>query len=173
MRYYDEIYSETIPFKFVKYIVFFEGILGIAFLIMYVIQITDNIVFDDELPSYFFLIMALFMFAIAAFLYSLIRLRLGITTEIVRASFGFVKFEVPLSNVEKVSTDEGSGIKYGGWGIRLAKAKDGWVLAYTSVGFKRVVLELKEHKYKNFVFSTAHPDEVVNTIKQQLKKGKL
>jgi hypothetical protein len=170
MRYYDEIYREVIPFKLVKYIIFLEGGLGIFFLILYMMQITSSLGIGEELPSVFFLIMAVIMFAIAAFLYSLIRLRLGITTDVVRASFGFIKFEVPFSNVEDVYTDEKSSLKYGGWGVRVTKAKEGWLLAYTSVGYKRVVLELKEHKYKRFIFSTAHPEEVVNVIKQQLRR---
>ena len=169
MRYYDEIYSEAIPFKIVKYISLAEAGLGVVFLILYIMQMSGNLGIDEELPSYFFLIMAAIMFAVAVLLFNLTRLRLGITTDAVRASFGFIKFEVPLGNVAKVSTDEGSGIKYGGWGIRLTKIKEGWLLAYTSIGYKRVALELKEHKYKRFVFSTAHPDEVVNVIKQQLK----
>jgi hypothetical protein len=170
MRYYDETYSEVIPFKIVKYIAFTEGGLGIVFLILYMMQITGNLGIEDELPSYFFLIMAAIMFAVAAIIFNLTRLRLGITTDVVRASFGFIKFEVPLSNVEDAYIDEKSSLKYGGWGIRLTKIKEGWLLAYTSIGFKQVVLELKEHKYRRFVFSTAHPDEVVNVIKQQLRR---
>jgi len=173
MRYYDEIYSEVVPFKFVKYITFAEGGLGIIFLIMYIMQISGNPGIDEELPSYFFLIMAAIMFTIAVLLFNMTRLKLGITTGAVMASFGLIKFEVPLGNVADAYTDERSSLKYGGWGIRLTKAKEGWLLAYTSIGFKRVVLELKEHKYKRFVFSTAHPDEVVNVINQQLKRGKL
>ncbi|MCJ7763811.1 MAG: hypothetical protein MUO90_01455 [Dehalococcoidales bacterium] len=169
MRYYDEIYSELIPLKFVKYITFAEVGLGLVFIIFYAMQVTGNFVSEDELPSFFFLIMAAIMFAVAALLFNLTKLRLGITTDAVRASFGFIKFEVPFSNVEDVYIDEKSSLKYGGWGVRVTKAKEGWLLAYTSVGHKRVALELKEHKYKRFIFSTAHPEEVVNVIKQQLR----
>ena len=170
MRYYDEIYREVIPFNIIKYIIFVEGGLGLVFLILYMMQITGNLGIEDELPSFFFLIMAAVMFAVAALLFSLTKLRLGITTDVVRASFGFIKFKVPFSNVEDVYADEKSSLKYGGWGVRVTKAKEGWLLAYTSIGYKRVVLELKEHKYKRFIFSTAHPEEVVNVIKQQLRR---
>jgi hypothetical protein len=169
MRYYDEIYSEAIPFKIVKYIALAEGGLGIVFLVMYVMQITGNLGTEEELPSYFFLIMAAIMFSVSVLLFNLTRLRLGITTDAVGASFGFIKFEVPFSNVEDAYIDEKSSLKYGGWGVRVTKAKEGWLLAYTSIGYKRVVLKLKEHKYRRFVFSTAHPEEVVNVIKQQLR----
>ena len=169
MRYYDEVYSEIVPFKFIKYIVFMEGGLGLAFLVLYIMQLTGNLGVEDELPAVFFLVMALIMLVVAAFLTTLTKLRIGVTPDLVRASFGFIKFEVPLNSVSNVYTDEKSSLKYGGWGVRMRKYKEGWVLAYTTIGYKRVVLELEEHKYRRFIFSTAHPEEVVDTIKRQLR----
>ena len=169
MRYYDEIYSEVIPFNFIKYIIFLEGGMGVAFLILYIMQLTGSLNVEDDLPGWFFLIMAIVMLAVAVFLFSLTKLRLGITSDSLRVSFGFIKFKIPLDGIEAVYTDEKSSLKYGGWGVRLWKQKEGRVLAYTTIGYKRVVLELKEHKYKKFVFSTAHPEEVVNIIKQHLR----
>jgi len=171
MRYYDEIYSEVVPFSFVKYIMYAEGGAGVVFLILYVMQSTGNLAIEDELPSYFFLIMAAIMFAVAAFLSSLNQLKIGITSDAVRASFGFIKFEVPITNIKAAYTDENSSLKYGGWGVRVSGSRGGWLLAYTTIGFKRLVLELKDHKYHKFIFSTAHPDEAINAIKQQLKRG--
>jgi hypothetical protein len=169
MRYYDEIYSEVIPFNIIKYIIYVEGGLGIAFLTLYIMQLTGRLSFEEDLPSVFFLIMAIIMLAVAAFLFSLTKLRIGITADSLRASFGFIKFETPISNIKAVYTDEKSSLKYGGWGVRVTKSKEGWLLAYTAIGYKRVVLELKENKYNKFIFSTAHPEEVINTIKQQLR----
>jgi len=169
MRYYDEIYSEVVPFNFVKYLIFMEGGLGVAFFVLYIMQITGNLNVEDDLPVWFFLIMAVIMLAVAVFLFSLTKLRIGITSDSLRASFGFIKFEVPLNDIKAVYTDEKSSLKYGGWGVRIRKQKEGTVLAYTTIGYRRVVLELKEHKYRKFVFSTAHPEEVVNIIKQHLQ----
>lgn len=39
MRYYDEIYSEVIPFNIVKYVIYLEGGTGLAFLILYIMQL--------------------------------------------------------------------------------------------------------------------------------------
>jgi hypothetical protein len=169
MRHYDEIYSEIVPFKFIKYIVFVEGGVGVAFLVLYIMQLTGNLGVEDELPAVFFLIMAVIMLAVAAFLTTLTKLRIGITPDLLRASFGFIKFEVPLGSVSNVYTDEKSSLKYGGWGVRGRKYKEGWVLAYTTIGYKRVVIELEENKYRRFIFSTAHPEELINVIKQQLR----
>jgi len=169
MRYYDEVYSETVPFKLIKYIIFLEGSIGVVFLVLYIMQQTGNLGTDNELPAVFFLVMAVIMLAVAVFLTNFMKLRIGITPDLLRASFGFIKFEVPLSSVSKVYTDEKSSLKYGGWGIRGRKYKEGWVLAYTTIGYKRVVLELEGHKYKRFVFSTAHTEEMVNVVNQHLR----
>jgi len=166
MKYYDEVYSETVPFKLIKYIIFLEGSIGVVFLVLYIMQQTGNLGTDNELPAVFFLVMAVIMLAVAVFLTNFMKLRIGITPDLLRASFGFIKFEVPLSSVSKVYTDEKSSLKYGGWGVRGRKYKEGWALAYTTIGYKRVVLELEGHKYKRFVFSTAHPEEVVNVVNQ-------
>jgi hypothetical protein len=168
MKYFEEVYSEVIAFKFIKYIVFIEGGVAVAFLILYIMQLTGNLGVGDELPAVFFLIMAVIMFVVAAFLTTFTKLRIGITPNLLKASFGFIKFEVPLSIVSNTYADEKSSLKYGGWGVRMRRYKEGWVLAYTTIGYKRVVLELEEHKYRMFIFSTAHPEEVVNVIKQQL-----
>jgi len=169
MRHYYEVYSEAVPFRLIKYIVWLEGAIGAAFLVLYLMQLSGRLGVEDELPVVFFLIMALIMFGVAAFLSTLRKLQIGITPDSLRASFGFIKFEVPLDDVTAVYTDEKSSLKYGGWGVRMRKYKEGWVLAYTTVGYKRVVVELKEHKYKKFIFSTAHPEEVENTIKQHIR----
>ena len=169
MRYYNEIYSETVPFKFMKYIILLEGGLSIAFLVLYILQISGSLGIEDELPQWFFLFMALIMIGVTAFLYNLRSMQIGITDDMLRASFGFIKFKIPLDGIADVYTDEKSSLKYGGWGVRMRKYKEGWVLAYTTIGYKRVVVELKEHKYKRFIFSTAHPEEVINIIKQQLR----
>jgi len=169
MRRYDEIYSENIPFKLIKYIVLLEGGIGAAFLVLYMVQLNGSLGIEDELPQWYFLLMALIMFGIAAFLYNLRCLHIGITSNMMRASLGFIKFSVPLSDIENVYMDEKSSMKYGGWGVRIRKYKEGWVLAYTTFGYKRVGVELKEHKYKRFVFSTARPEEVIDSIKRQMR----
>jgi hypothetical protein len=168
--YYDEIYSETVPFSFIKYIIFSEGALGVLFLILYVMQISGNLIPDEELPSFFWLIMAAVMLGVAAFLTTLTRLRIGITQDTLRASFGFIKFETALSNINNIYEDKRSGLTYGGWGVRISRIKGGTVLTYTALGQKKVIVELKNGKYKFFVFSTSNPEEVINTVNSQLRR---
>jgi hypothetical protein len=99
-------YSETIPFKLIKYILFLEGSIGVVFLVLYIMQLTGNLGIEDGLPQWYFLIMVAIMLAIAVFITNFRKLRIGITSDSFRASFGFIKFEVPLSSVSKVYMDE-------------------------------------------------------------------
>ncbi len=169
MRNYDEIYSENVPFRFMKYMVWLEGGLGMVFLILYILQLNGNMGIEDGLPQWYFLLMALIMFVIGAFLYNLRSMQIGITDEVLRASLGFIKFSVPISDIEDLYVDEKSSLKYGGWGVRLRKYREGWVLAYTTIGYRRVVVELRQHKYRRFIFSTTRPEEVIDSIKKQMR----
>ena len=84
MRYYDEIYSEVVPFKFIKYIALGEGLTGVAFVVLFFLHINGTLGIEDELPYFFFPLMAAVMLGVAVFLYSLVRLKLGITTDVVK-----------------------------------------------------------------------------------------
>ncbi|UCG53886.1 MAG: hypothetical protein JSV32_04560 [Dehalococcoidia bacterium] len=166
MRYYGED-LEIVPFRFIKYIILIEVGLSIVFAALFIMQQMGNLVIEDELPVVFFLIMALIILAIAAILTTLAKLRIGITQDLLRASLRFIKFEVPLSSITNVYQDEKSSLKYGSWGVRMRKYKEDWVLAYTTIGYERVRLELEGHRYKRFVFATAHSEEVTNVLNQQ------
>ena len=117
------------------------------------------------LPDIYYAAMTLFMLAMGVFLQAFRSLKISIYLDELLASFGFVKHSVSLVNVTDISDDTNTGLKYGGWGIRLRLYKEGWVLVYTTMGYKRVVLGLKEGKYKKFIFSTSNPEEVTGIIK--------
>ncbi len=167
---YDEIYSETIPFKFMYYIIFMEGAIGVLFLVFFLLQSSGNFIPDEDASAIFWLIMALVMLGVAAFLTTLTKLRIGITQYELRASFGFIKFVTPLEDISDIYEDTRSGLMYGGWGIRVSRLKEGLVLAYTSIGEKRMVINLKNNKYKLFVFSTKNPEEIINTVKNIIRR---
>ncbi len=95
MKYHEEIYSEVILFNFIKYITFTEGSVGVAFLILYIMQLMGNLSIKDELPALFFLMMPVIMFNVVGFLAALTKFRIGITQDLPRVSYGFVKYEVP------------------------------------------------------------------------------
>lgn len=170
MRDYDEIYGETIRFKFMYYIIFSEAAIGILFLVFFFLQLTGNFIPDEDASAIFWLIMAIVMFAVTTFLTTLTKLDISVTRYKLKASFGLIKFETPITDIADVYTDEKLGWVYGGWGVRITKLKQGLTLAYTTIGYKRVVVELKTGKYKLFVFSASNPEEFINIIKNQMRR---
>jgi hypothetical protein len=170
MRDYDEIYGETIRFKFMYYIIVSEAVIGILFLVFFFLQASGKFIPDSDASAVFWLIMALVMFAVTAFLTTLTKLDISVTQYKLKASFGLIKFETPITNIADVYTDEKNGWVYGGWGVRVAKLQQGLTLAYSTIGYKRVIVELKTGKYKLFVFSASNPDEFISVIKNQMKR---
>ncbi|TES83470.1 MAG: hypothetical protein E3J91_02070 [Hadesarchaea archaeon] len=64
--------------------------------------------------------------------------------------------------------DEASTIRYGGWGIRIGRVKGKWILVYNVIRCPRVVLSLREGRFREFVFSTKSPEQVIKVVKQQI-----
>jgi hypothetical protein len=95
MREYDEIYGETIPFKFMYYIIIGEGATGILFLVFFFLQSSGSFIPDADASAVFWLIMAIVMLAVTAFLTTLTKLDISITQDKLKASFGLIKFETP------------------------------------------------------------------------------
>jgi len=166
----DHIYKEIIPFGIVRIISAVIFLTGLVFLVLWLWQAGGNPIGGGVLPDIYYAAMALFMLTVGAFLLAFRSLKISIYSDELVASFGFIKHSVPLSNITDINDDTSSGLKYGGWGIRLRRYKEGWVLAYTTIGYKRVVLGLKESKYKSFVFSTANPEEVTDIIKSRFRR---
>ncbi len=167
---YDYIYKEIVPFGIVRVIGIFVLIIGLVFLALWLWQAGGNPIGGGVLPDIYYTVMALFMVAVGVFLLAFRNLKISIYSDELLASLGFIKHSVSLSNITDVSNDTDTSLKYGGWGVRLKRYKEGWVLAYTTIGYKRVVLKLKEGKYKRFVFSTAHPEEITSILKNQLRR---
>jgi len=95
------------------------------------------------------------------------RLSIRITHLSVKVSYGIFRHIVTRENVEDCYLDEASIIRYGGWGIRIGKVQGRWRLVYNVIGAPRVVLSLKKGRFKEFVFSTEKPEEVMNIIRQR------
>jgi len=162
-------YDETVPFKFMYYIIIAEGATGILFLVFFFLQSSGSFIPDADASAIFWLIMAVVMFAVTAFLATLTKLDVSVTQYKLKASFGRIKFETPFTNIADIYADDRAGLTYGGWGVRVARLKQGMTLAYSTFGYKRVVVELKTGKYKLFVFSSNNPEELINVVKNRMR----
>lgn len=158
----DNIYEEKI---FAKVIGGLLGVVSVFILIILIYQITVGPLGDDPAPSYFFLIMFIFLFILTL---NFSRLIIRVSFQAVTVGYGIIKKRIPMENIEDCEIDKTPAVRYGGAGIRTARIKGEWVLVYNVVGGPRCVLKLKEGRIKKFVFSTKNPEEIVNVIKGQL-----
>jgi hypothetical protein len=158
----DIIYEEKIFAKVIGGIFWVVAIAMLA--IIFLISALDP---EDAEPyiNVLLIIMAI-IFVILGIIFS--KLVIRVDYQNVTVGFGFIKKRVPWENIKEVYQDETSAIRYGGAGIRTARIEGEWVIAYIVVGGPRVVIRLKEGRFKKFVFSTKNPEEVVNVIKGQM-----
>ena len=158
----DNLYEEKIPSK-----QWMTGILTVftaGFLFVLVYQILVGPIGTRPASNWFFLLMFLLFLGVTI---NFSRLSIKITHLSVRVSYGIFRHIIPWENVKDCYLDEASTISYGGWGIRIGRVKGRWILVYNVIGAPRVVLSLKKGKFKEFVFSTEKPEEVMNIIKQR------
>jgi len=158
----DNLYEEKISSKW-----WMTGILTAftaGFLFALVYQILVGPIGTHPALNWFFSPMFL-LFLGAAINFS--RLTIRITHLSVKVSYGIFKHTITRENIKDCYLDETSIISYGGWGIRIGRFKGKWRLVYNVIGVPRVMLSLKKGKFKEFVFSTEKPEEVINIIRQR------
>ncbi|MEE9583442.1 MAG: hypothetical protein V3W01_02110 [Dehalococcoidales bacterium] len=157
----DEIYRETVPFTIAKWILVMEVSITILFLSLFIYQLPEGL-------SWFYLGMFLLFAGVTALIANFTKLTISITPRHITVAYGRISYSIPWDNVASCTIASGSGIRYGGWGIRITKLKGKWTLVYNVISSPGVVLELKRGRFGQFIFSTRHPDEVINIAKQQI-----
>ena len=158
----DNLYKEKISSKW-----WMTGILTAftaGFLFVLVYQILVRPVGTHPAPNWFFLLMFLLFLGVVI---NFSRLSIRITHLSVKVSYGIFKHIIPWENIEDCYLDKASIIRYGGWGIRIGRTKGRWGLVYNVIGGPRVVLLLKKGRFKEFIFSTKNPEEVMNIIRHR------
>lgn len=166
----DEIYHEEVPFTFIKYIIFLEAALAAVFLVLFFAQLSGGAVGENPAPDWLLLVLFALFAGITALLFNIRKMTIGITPQAVNIYFGIFSRTIPFESIESIHADSGSGIKYGGWGVRVFRDKKGWVLAYNAFGRLRIVLGLRRGRYGRFVFSTGNPDEIISIV-ERYKSG--
>ena len=159
----DIIYEERLLAK--GFILIFTPIAAIMLIILMYAILGEPV---DDIPA----LPLLFLFMFLLFLGLAInfrRLNIIITPSTITVGFGIIKKKIPLENVSDCNPDEVSAIRYGGFGIRMARVNGKKRLVYNTIGTPRCVLSLKQGKFRDFVFSTKNPEEVINVVKNELR----
>ena len=163
----DEIYQETIPFPVGRLIVVIMVGITALFLFLFIYQLTSGPIGDSPAPDWFYLVMMAVFAGVTVLTTNFTRLTISMTPDAITVAYGRFKYTIPWYKIEGCYLDKNPGIAYGGWGIRISKAKGKSVLVYSVIGSPRVILELKEGRFRQFAFSTKHPEEVMAIVQQK------
>ena len=156
------IYNERISAKF------FASIFGFLALLLLFILLRQYFIapeVPDQLPIWLILIFSLI---VSTFAINFRYLSILITKESVSAGYGIFACEIPWDNIEGCYLDQTTALRYLGFGIRIAIVKGKWRLIYNVIAGPRVVLSLKTGRFREFVFSTKNPDEILRIINDRI-----
>jgi len=92
------------------------------------------------------------------------RLDIVATAEGLSVGFGVVRTTVPWGRVTGARRDRTSVVRYGGWGVRVARVDGEWRLVYNTVRRPRVVVSLTGGRFDSLAISTQRPDELVDVV---------
>ena len=91
-----------------------------------------------------------------------------ITTQSIIIGYGIFKHKIDWDNVLEIYRDKSSTVNYGGWGVHFGKVEGNWRLVYNIPETPRLVLRLKKGIFREFVFSTKKPDDVIRLVDEQI-----
>ncbi len=158
----ENIYDEKI---FSKWMTAILAVLTTSLLFVLLYQIIVGPIGTRSAPNWFFLFMFLLFLGV---MINFSRLTIRMTHRSISVGYGIIKHSIIWENVEDCYLDEASTIRYGGWGIRIARVKGKWRLVYNVIGGPRIVLSLNKGRFKEFVFSTKNPEEVIKIAKERI-----
>ena len=160
------IYEEQIVSKGMTAI-FVVVIVGLVFVSIY--QILVGPLGTRPAPTWVYLLLIVLFLGVTA---TFSRLRITMTPRFIQVGYGVLKRTIPWGSIEHCYLDEASTVRYGGWGIRIARVKGRWRLVYNVMGGPRIVLSLKEGRFRELAFSTRNPEEVLRVVRQQTGASK-
>lgn len=98
-------------------------------------------------------------------------LTIKLTNQAITVGIGFVQSSIEWEKVLDIFMDEGTSLKYGGWGLRTRKYGDTRRKVYSLMKLPRVILTLKEGKFGEIAFSTKNPEKLISIIKNMLGRS--
>lgn len=164
------IYEENRSFLLGKLAFVLMICLSLLFLFFYVYQLVNGPLGTNPAPDWFYLVMFILFAGISCLVSNFQSLNIKINSQGIKVTYGRIKYTVSWENVTGSYLDESPGFKYGGWGIRMGKSQDKWVLVYNVINAPLVVLELATGRFGYFAFSTGNAKDVIGIIEQHTGK---
>jgi hypothetical protein len=154
----DVLYTETIALRWL--LIFFMFIL-IFFVALLLYQ---SLVIPNEVNPLINIILAIVVISIL-FSANFIILRTKITQKYLSISCGLFKHIIRWEDITSCRLD--NSIEFNGYGIRYGSINGERVQGYV-MGNSKVLISLNKGKYRNFVFTTRNPEEIIMLIRKQI-----
>jgi hypothetical protein len=138
----------------------------LVFVMLFFYQRSYGPIGNEPAPDWFYLMMSGFFFAFSLLVINFATLSVAASPEGVTVAYGRFRYHVTWDNIASYELEKRSALRmYGGYGIRMSLGPKGRVLVYNTWDTALVALELKQGRYKQFVFSTKRADELMSIIK--------
>ena len=166
----DEIYREEVPFHLTKFVLVLFVLITILMLFLFIYQLVDGPVGSRPAPDWVYLVMFFFFGVMTVFVSNFSKLTIIITSQAITVGFGKMKKTILPGDIEECDIDKSSGLSYGGWGIRIARVQSKWRLVYNITGYQGILLTLRKGRFREFVFSSAEPEKLIEIIEAHFGK---
>ncbi len=165
----DTVYKESLPSPFISLILGIMVLLAALFLFLFGRQVLSGPIGRNPAPDWYYMLMFLVFAGTTVLLLNLQRLDIRIDAGGVLVRFGAFRQEYAWEDIVSAGPDQASVVRYGGWGIRFTRAEGFWRRGYTVINAPRVVLTLRQGRFRQFAFSTNRPDAVLEAIREYLR----
>lgn len=163
------IYEEKVRFPLIRGVVALFAILTISFLIAYFYQRATGQLGPNPVPLWFAITVLSTLALFTLFLANLVTLSIRMTEEDAVVAFGIFRMRVRWGNVRECHLDQKSSfLSAANWGVSVGFTGRKFRRMYNVMGCPRVALEMKSGRGA-VVFSTKHPDNVIDIIKGRIQ----
>jgi hypothetical protein len=167
----NELYRETVPFSLMRFLGMMELALGALFLIILAFQVRESPLGNHRTPDWALLALSALFWSLGILFIRMRQMTVRGTTAGLEVTAGPLRYSIPWDRVQSYRLDRRSGIRYGGWGIRIAVTDRRLTLVYSVPGYPRLMLDLNRGMFRRFGFSTTQPEALMNTLRQQTGLG--
>jgi hypothetical protein len=99
-------------------------------------------------------------------------LTIRVTDDGVVVAYGMIRRRMSWDEIRDCYLDEASAVRYGGFGVRIGSYKGTRRLIFNTIGDPRVVVLTTSATTPEFVFSTAHPEEIIRIVREYRRSQK-
>jgi hypothetical protein len=154
----DVLYTETIVLRWLLIFFMFIFIFFVALLLY------QSLIIPNEVNPLINIILAIVVISIL-FSTNYIILRTKITQKYLSVSCGLFKHIIQWEDITSCRLD--NSIEFNGYGIRYGRINGERIQGYV-MGNSKVLISLNKGKYRNFIFTTKNPEEIIMLIRKQI-----